>query len=230
MADAATVAELLKATQLFASLDPSARHAIAQQMRPANFSNGESIFSSGDPGTEIYLVVQGRVRVSALSLEGRELSFHHIERGMVFGEIAALDGGGRTADATAITNVQTMTLSQVALRRAIEQTPALALAAINLVCSNLRRADEQLVAIALHSLEVRLARYILEQLRRHPASATKPAPSFIMEISQTELALRLGASRPKVNFAISSLENQGAITRHGNRIECDVALLEDIAG
>jgi len=229
MANITAVADLLGATQLFGGLDLAARRVIASQMRPATFSNNESIFSSGDPGTEIYLVLQGRVRVSALSLEGRELSFHHFERGMLFGEIAALDGGGRTADATAITEVQAMTLSQPALRRAIEQTPALALAAINMVCGYLRRADEQLVTIALHSLEVRLARYILEQLKRAVTPNKKSQSSFDLEISQTELALRLGASRPKVNLAISSLESQGAIKRHGNRVECDVALLESIA-
>jgi CRP/FNR family cyclic AMP-dependent transcriptional regulator len=229
MADAAVLAEMLGSTQLFSTLDPAARLAIAQQMRPANFSNGEMIFSLGDPGTEIYLVLEGRVRISVLSMEGRELSFEHFERGTIFGEIAALDGGGRTADATAITQLQTMTLSQAVLRRTMETTPSLALAALKLACSYLRRADEQLVAIALHSLEIRLARYFLEQLKRNPAAGNQRTPRFDMVISQTELALRLGASRPKVNLAISSLERQGAITRQDGHIDCNVTLLEEIA-
>jgi CRP/FNR family cyclic AMP-dependent transcriptional regulator len=69
-------------------------------MREASFQAGQAIFARGDSGTDIYLVTEGRVRLSVLSAEGRELSFSYAGPGDLFGEIAALDGGGRTADAT----------------------------------------------------------------------------------------------------------------------------------
>ena len=71
---------------------------------------GEMLFARGDPGNEIYLVVEGRIRISVLSSDGRELSFAHAVPGDVFGEIAALDGSPRSADATAITSVRLKTL------------------------------------------------------------------------------------------------------------------------
>ena len=48
-------------------------------------------------------------------------------------------------------------------------------------------------------------------------------------MSQGELALLIGASRPKVNIALTALEDMGAITRSGSTLLCDTAALEDIA-
>jgi CRP-like cAMP-binding protein len=61
------------------------------------FDPSQVIFARGDAGREIYLVVSGRVRLSVLTAEGRELSFAHAEAGAIFGEIAMLDGGPRSA-------------------------------------------------------------------------------------------------------------------------------------
>ena len=79
------------------------RKAVAREMRPEAYDAGQVMYSRGDPGRDVYLVTAGRVRLSVLTVEGRELSFSHAEAGAVFGEIAALDGGARTADATAVT-------------------------------------------------------------------------------------------------------------------------------
>ena len=99
------IVELLGKTALFGSLAETDRAAIAGRMRRVQFEPDQMIFSRGDPGREIYLVLEGRIRLSILSSDGRELSFAHAGPGSVFGEIATLDGGERTAGATAITRV-----------------------------------------------------------------------------------------------------------------------------
>ena len=101
-----SVVALLGRSQLFGPIDEASRKTIVRQMRETSFSSGQVIFARGDAGGEVYLVLEGRVRLSVLSMEGRELSFAHASEGSVFGEIAALDNGVRTADATAITRVQ----------------------------------------------------------------------------------------------------------------------------
>ena len=124
--DLRLVVDSLGKSPLFASLAEPDRATIAGQMRRIDFEANQMIFSRGDPGREIYLVLEGRVRLSVLTPDGRELSFAHAGPGNVFGEIAALDGGERTAGATAISHVAVMSLSQRAtlelvseLRRAL---------------------------------------------------------------------------------------------------------------
>ena len=227
--DQKAIVELLARTALFGSLDQQDRTAIAGRMRRAQFDPDQMIFSRGDPGREIYLVIEGRIRLSVLSSDGRELSFDHAGPGHVFGEIATLDGGERTAGATAISRVQAMALPQKALMELIENHPKVALAAIRFLCQRLRDTDQRLEAIALHRIEVRLARLMLSALKLQSATTKDGKAKLDLGMSQGELALLIGASRPKVNIALTMLEDMGAITRAGSGYSCDIEILENVA-
>jgi CRP/FNR family transcriptional regulator, cyclic AMP receptor protein len=138
MSHVALLITLLGRTDLFRSLSEVDRGAVAGQMREVTYESGQLIFGRGDPGEEMHLVVEGRVRLSVLSAEGRVLSFGHAERGDIFGEIATLDGQARTADATALTRVTTAMLSRSSLKRLMDAKPQLAQAAVVLLCRRLR--------------------------------------------------------------------------------------------
>lgn len=225
------LASLLQGTALFASLDNEACSAIAQEMREVNFNSGQVIFSRGDDGKDAYLVAKGRVRLSVLTAEGRELSFAHAEEGSLFGEIAMLDGGQRTADATAASKVSAFSLSRAAFERLRAAHPEISDAMLHFLCKRLREADQQLEAIALCPIEVRLARFFLAAVRAKAGDEPEDDQVEIpFTMSQSELALLIGASRPKVNTALSLLESNGAIKRSGGAILCSVFELEDIAG
>jgi CRP-like cAMP-binding protein len=198
-------------------------------MRRVQFKSDQMIFSRGDPGREMYLVMEGRVRLSILSSDGRELSFAHAGPGNVFGEIATLDGGERTAGATAMSSVQAMVLPQKALLDVIASNPKVAEAAIRFVCSKLRETDQRLEAIALHRIEVRLARLMLSALRLQSPGAKGESVPLDLGMSQGELALLVGASRPKVNVALTVLEDMGAIARAGSKFQCNTEVLEGVA-
>jgi CRP-like cAMP-binding protein len=218
--------EVLGKTSLFGPLEEADRKAVVQEMRETSFDGGQSIFARGDAGRDIYLVTGGRVRLSVLTSEGRELSFAHAEPG----QIAVLDGGVRTADATAVTKVAALTLSKVALTRLIEQRAVVREAVIKFLCNRVREADHQMEGIALYPIEVRLARFFLATARQK--GEFKPGAKVILDlpISQSELALLIGASRPKVNAALAMLEDTGAIERKESRFTCDIDELENIAG
>ena len=225
----ADVAELLGKTKLFGPLPIEVRRQVAKQMRAVNFTAGQLMFERGDPGNDVFLVLTGRVRLSVLSAEGRELSFGHPGPGDVFGEIAALDGGERTAHATAVTKVETMALSRTALDALIDANPALAKAAIAFLCGRLRDADLQFESVALHRIEVRLARFLLGLVRQQHGDKPAARPAVAFGLSQSELALHLGASRPKVNAALMMLEDCGAVTRDGDKFVCDCEELGRLA-
>jgi hypothetical protein len=120
------VAAMLGRTILFKSLAERDRHLVARQMVAATFAPEQLIFARGDPPDDIYLVLKGRVRLSVFSLDGRMLSFKHAEPGDTFGEIGPLDGGARTADATALTQVEVMSLERAKLNALLEGNPRVA--------------------------------------------------------------------------------------------------------
>lgn len=227
--DNKALVELLARTPLFGSLDEQERTAVLGRMRRVQFEPDQMIFSRGDPGRDLYLVLEGRIRLSVLSSEGRELSFDHAGPGYIFGEIATLDGGERTAGATAISRVQAMALRQEVMMELIERNPKVATAVIRLLCQRLRDTDQRLEAIALHRIEVRLARLMLSFLKLQGVAPKNGEAKLNLGMSQSELGLLIGASRPKVNMALTALEDMGAITKSGSNYICNLEALESVA-
>lgn len=222
--------DLLGSTPLFGALNADERRSVALEMREVQFSPGQIVFGRGDPGRDIYFVADGRVRLSVLTPEGRELSFAHAEAGQVFGEIAVLDGGLRTADATAVSKVVAQTLSKSALMRLVDTRTPVREAVIRFLCNRVREADQQLEGIALYPIEVRLARFFLAAARQKGSAKPGARVTLDLPISQSELALLIGASRPKVNAALALLQECGAIERNDKSLVCSIDELESIAG
>ena len=229
MSKTADIGRILEGAQIFSEMDDAAREALAAELRPVTFNAGQAIFSRGDEGRELYLVLAGRVRLSVLTAEGRELSFAHAGEGDIFGEIAMLDGSPRTADATAVKKTQAMSLSRAALDRVVETSPPLAHSIISFLCRRLREADMQLEGVALHRIEVRLARYLAGLAQQVAPDRDEGQVDVELGMSQGELALLLGASRPKVNGALTMLEDQGIVERVGGKLRCDLEELRALA-
>ena len=146
------------------------------------------------------------------------------------GEIAAIDGGSRTANAIAVDPVRALMLSAPRLAQLMDQSSAIAKATMRFVCARLRETSIQLEEIALHPIERRVARFLVSALRLAGADLEKKDVAIDLRLTQAEMALLLGASRPKVNVALGALQNDGALTRMGDQIVCHPQALLRIAG
>ena len=100
---------------------------------------------------------------------------------------------------------------------------------INFLCARLRDTDQQLEAIALHPIEVRLARLFLSAIKLQGLTPKAGRVELAMGMSQSEVGLLIGASRPKVNGALATLEGSGAITKTESGFTCSVDRLEQVA-
>jgi CRP-like cAMP-binding protein len=222
------VISLLSRTSLFGGLEADDLAACAVAFREKHFAKGQTLFLRGDPGTHLYVIETGRVRLAISSARGRRLTFQIAAGGDLFGEIAALDDKPRTADATALTDVTVHCLEQRQFREIWSTRPALAMRVVLFLCGRLRQMTNQIESVALEPVDVRLARFILSSLGAHSAPPGKRLP-VELGFSQGELSQLLGASRPKVNAAIASLEKAGAVRRTLDRLFCDPAALARIA-
>lgn len=214
---------------IFSGIGMEEARALLDALRPVNFAAGEILFSQNDPGEFLLIVRTGRVRLSLTSEVGRELNLRHATAGHVLGEIAALDGGPRSATALAIEPVSAMKLARSDLRALMLRFPGLGERFVTWLCSRLRETTEQLEAIALYPLDVRLARFLLFALQGRTAPEGRRV-ALELGYSQGELAQFVGGSRPKVNGALALLEQAGAIKRTSDRLFCDPQKLQDIAG
>ena len=72
---------------------------LVKRGRRRSYDTGETIFLKGDPGDRLYAILRGRVTISTVSAEGKEILLNILDEGELFGESAMLDGKDRTADA-----------------------------------------------------------------------------------------------------------------------------------
>jgi CRP-like cAMP-binding protein len=229
MSEGGDLASVLQRSGLFRDVPAPQLSALAAGFSEIRYPQGAMIFARGEPGRFLLLVAEGRIRLSITGEDGRELSVRHAVAGDLLGEIAVLDGGERTADAIAIQPVRAFLLSEARFSALIAEHSALAGGVIRFLCRRLRETTDQLEGIALHTIEQRLARFLLVSLEGRTAGPGKRVP-LEMGFSQSELAQLVGASRPKVNVALGVLEQSGAIKRTADRLFCDPALLAKLAG
>jgi len=222
------IVRILAGAPLFGTLARTDLAACAARFREARFAKSEMLFARGDHGAHLYVIAEGQVRLAVATTEGRELSFQIVGPGDLFGEIALLDGEPRSAEAIALTATTAISLERHEFQRLRAASPAISDAVIAYLCRRLREVSDKLETIALYPLDVRLARFLFAALKGRPEIAGRRTP-LELRFSQSELAMLLGASRPKINAALGALEEAGAIGRTADRLFCDRAKLAEIA-
>lgn len=210
---------------LFRDLDVTALEAVSGLAQRRHWATGEVLFQRGDPGDWMVALAAGRVKLTLLTPQGRELILRHAEGGDSLGEFALVDGEPRSADATAVAATTGWVLDRGRFAQLAKAHPDLGMAAARYFCRRLRETTEQLEGIALYQLEARLARFLLFSLRQIHGEDLRETAALRLSISQGELAAVLGASRPKVNRALQALQELGALERQGEAWQIDIAAL-----
>ena len=144
----------------------------------------------GDPGDSMMLVMSGQVRISYPSEDGRTVVLNELERGAVFGEIALLDGGARSAEAMAATNCSLLVFERGVFTDMLKSNWALTEAVLKLVCARLRRSDDRMADLAFSDLPGRLAKTLIARAKPAPKGGT-----LRVSDTQGELATLAGGSR-----------------------------------
>lgn len=214
---------------IFEDLGPESLRRIAAAASRRRWAAGALLFQRGDAGDWLAALASGRVRLAILTPQGRELTLRHAGPGDLLGEMALFDAEPRSADAVAAVETVGHVLHRAAFRQIVEGDPALMQGAARWLTRRLRETTDQLEGIVLYNLEPRLARFLLFTLRQLHGDELPPHPALRLDISQSDLAAVLGASRPKVNGALQGLRDAGAIRHDGGVILCDVAALRLIA-
>jgi CRP/FNR family transcriptional regulator, cyclic AMP receptor protein len=207
------IEEALRSSFLFPLLDPQERERFLAAARSRSWRAGATIFALDDPGSSMMLVRTGSVRIGYPSPEGRSLVLAEFGPGAVFGEIALLDGGLRSADATAVTDCTLLVFERRDFLPLLERNWRLAEAVLRVVCARLRGADAYIAELAFSELPVRLARTLIVRAQPDPAGG----PAFVAD-TQGALAAMVGGSREAVNRCLGKWQRAGLVTVSEGRI------------
>ncbi|MGI9498641.1 MAG: Crp/Fnr family transcriptional regulator [Geminicoccaceae bacterium] len=201
---------LLSQHFLLAKLDESTLDTLLAVASERRFTNGQVIFQKGEPGTSMMAVLEGRVRISAYSEDGREIILNMVEPGQLFGEIALLDGKERSADATAMGKTLLLILDRRDFLPFLEQNPKVAVQLFEVLCERVRRTSEMVESIAFLDFGARLARLLL-QMAENYGKPTDEGLLIDLRISQADLGNLIASTRESVNRQLSAWTQEGVI-------------------
>lgn len=188
----------LLSSPLFEAMNPVELEEVLRLSSERRVTRGASIFQKGDEGSSMMAVLAGRVRVSSVSVEGREITLNVIDPGEVFGEIALLDGKPRSADCTAIEETMLLVLERRHFLPFLQRHESLYLRLIAVLCDKLRNTSMALEELALFDLPARLARVLLK-LALDYGRQTQQGIRIDVKMSQRDLSNLVASTRESVN-------------------------------
>lgn len=216
---------LLRAHPFFKDLGDTVIERLAPRVITSKVRKGAVIFRKGDVGTRLYAVRSGVVRISTPSEEGKDAIFNLIIPGELFGEIAFLDGGQRTADAVAIDDCELMVIERRDFIPLIQDDPEVAVRLIKILCARLRRTSEQVEDIVFLGLPNRLAKVLLHLYR---PSAEAP-PKDKIQVTQREISQMIGVSRESANKQLQAWQRKKWLKlERGGIVICAPDALRDL--
>jgi len=174
---------------------------------------GANIFAKGDPGTSLYAIGEGTVKISVSTVDGKDAVFNVLRKGAIFGEIALLDGNPRTAAATAATDCELFVIERRDFLP-LREEPDIALRIIEILCSRLRRTTEQVEEVMSLDLPSRLAKALMRLVEADAAGMQERKIS----ITQRDLGNIIGMSRESINKQLRIWEGKKWVRLERNAV------------
>jgi CRP/FNR family transcriptional regulator, cyclic AMP receptor protein len=202
------VEDVLRRAPLFEALSEEDASALRAGIITVHLNRGERLFSEGDTGDKLYIILSGKIKLTKAAPDGREnlLSVHG--PGEMFGELSLFDPIPRTSSATAVTNAELAGVAHEDLRTWLSTRPEVAMHLLQALAKRLRRINEVKADLVFTDVPGRVAKALLDLAERFGV----PTPAGIQvnhDLTQEELAQLVGASRETVNKALADFAARG---------------------
>ncbi len=211
--DARTAASLLGKVEPFQRLDERARLTVVEHASRRTVDRGQMVFWQDDPGEAMFVLLEGSVKLIVCSRDGELIELHRHVAPAIFGELALLDGGPRSASAEAVERSTLLVVTRPELLHLLRAEDHVAEALLRTLGTIVRRTTRQVSDLVFLDLQGRLARQLLALAIDGDGTART------RRVTQGELASMVSGARQTVNQALRSLESRGYIRADGRSFE-----------
>jgi CRP-like cAMP-binding protein len=202
--------DVLAQTEFFADASREELLTVLRDATEHPLVRGDVLFKEGDPTEELYVVLSGRIAVAiANPIDRRETMVGLMTPGDLFGEMGMLDRAERSASARALEASVVLSIPYAGVQAMFDNNPKLLWGVTRLLASRLRETNEALADSVFLDVTGRTAKRLLE--------LAAGRDSFLLPVTQEELAGMVGASRERVNKAIASFIRLGWLDQHDRR-------------
>jgi CRP/FNR family transcriptional regulator len=205
---------------LFSGLSDEELDKVVAIAAVKTFARGESIFFEGDDGDGFYMVLDGRVKIFKMSLDGKEQILHIFGPGEPFGEVPVFHGQPFPANALALIKSKLLFFPRREFVALVTGNPSLALNMLAMLSLRLRRFANQIESLSLKEVPGRLAAYLV-YLTEEQGSTTQ----VTLDIPKGQLASLLGTIPETLSRIFARMTEEGLI-----RVEGRTIYIDDFAG
>jgi len=202
----------LRAIPMFASVSAEALESIASLLIERSFPKHKTIVEEGAPGDYMYIIVEGRVKVTKLSGDGREKILELLDVGDFFGEMSLFDEAPRSASVKGLSDVRILALARKDFLRLLARSPNLALSVIQELTRRLRQVDEQASSLSFQRVKERTMGLLVRLAREDQGQEGRRRTPVL---THQQIADMIGTSRETVTRAIKGLKADGWLEQDG---------------
>ena len=216
MAATGEIAGLLGRVPLFEQLETTELESVARVAVPRSFPRGVRVFHEGDSSDACYIVRSGDLRVTREHPDGRAIALATLGQGDIFGELAMLDGGTRSASVETLSESELLALPAADMRRVIAGHGEIAAKLIVALTRRLRETNERVTRQSFQTVPSRVAGVLLQLIAEETAPDGRDGVTVRM--NQADLAQLAGTSRESVSRFLATLERAGVVAVGRGRV------------
>ena len=201
---------VLRRAPLFNGLDDDSARTLRRQTSEVKLARGEHLFLEGQDGDRLYVVLDGKIKLTRAAVDGRENLLSVLGPGEMFGELSLFDPRPRTSSASAVPDATVPAPGHDALRPWLLERPEVSMHMLQALARRLRRANDVTADLVFTDVPGRVAKNLLDLADRF---GEKQADGLHVnhDLTQEELAQLVGASRETVNKALADFVARGWI-------------------
>lgn len=213
--------------ELFSGVADETLDDLAARCRTRRFEAGALVLHHNEDSTDLFFVLEGSVRVVVYSASGKSVVFRDVREGDMFGELAALDHGPRSANIIASSDTRLAMLSSAQLRSLLLAHPDALDRLLAHLTGLIRRYSQRIVELSTLSVEDRIRVEIQRLAYEHVAATNEaritPAPTL------EDIASRIGTTREAVSREIARLTRESVVAREkGDLVVRDLGRLNEM--
>jgi CRP-like cAMP-binding protein len=209
--------EVLRTVPIFSELSDEDISSLAHLALRKRYPKDTVVFFENEEGDFFFTILEGRIKVTILGDDGREVILSVLGPGDFFGEMALLDNEPRSATAIAVEESELLSLHRNDFQSVLNDNRSITSALIRVLSARLRRANHQISTLALLDVYGRVARVIVDMAREEGKRLRDGRIAFRRATHQ-EIANRIGTTRETVTRMLKDLERQGLIHVEGKEI------------
>lgn len=206
--------DALRSIPLFSHVADADLEQIASHLIERRYPRNTTIVEEGLPGDYMYIIREGRVKVTKLSEDGREKILAFFEPGHFVGDMALLDRAPRSASVKALTPVRVLALSRADFTGLIRKSPDLAISVIRELSGRLRAVNDQASALSFQRVKDR-TKGLLVRLAKEAAADGEHL--LTPALTHQQIADMIGTSRETVTRVVKDLKVTGWLGQEGKR-------------